>query len=114
MTERPVPTMSRKRTTETVPVGYDFTNDLPSGVTVSSAGTTTATVASDSAVADASPSSIINGAASAATPIITQSITAGTDGAKYFLKFIATGSDGETYEGEATILIANATTDDEG
>ncbi len=106
---RPVQAFARKRTTETLPLAFDFTNVLPSEVTISSAGTTLATVASDSTVEDASPSDIVSGSASVSGTKVAQTITAGVDGVKYFLKFIANGSDSKIYEGEAGLLVSDAT-----
>lgn len=105
MSERIVPAFSRKRVDEDVPLTYDFVNDLPDGVSISSVGTTTAAVASDSAVTDASPSAIISGTASDSGTKVTQKVINGTDGCKYFLVFSVTGDDGNTYEGEATLLV---------
>ena len=99
--------MSRKRVDEDIPASYDFIDDLPSGVTIDSVSTTVATVAPDSAVADGSPSSIISGSAADVGTIVTQKIVDGEDGAKYFLVFKVTGSDGMKYEGEATLLISD-------
>ena len=107
MTDRPVPSLSRKRVDEDIPASYDFVNDLPSGVSISSVGTTVATVAPDSAVADASPSSIISGSGSDSGTVVTQKVVDGTDGAKYFLVFAVTGDDGMVYHGEATLLISD-------
>lgn len=105
MTERPVPEASRKRVDEDIPLTYDFTNDLPSGVTVSSAATCVCAVYSKSKTADANPSAIISGAPTVSSPNVTQKIINGTDGASYFIVFPATGSDGNLYEGECILLI---------
>ena len=107
MTERPVPSLSRKRVDEDIPVSYNFVNDIPSGVAISSVTTCVATVAPDSAVADSSPENIVSGAPSSSGLIYTQKIINGTDGCKYFLVMLATGDDGMKYEGEATLLISD-------
>ena len=105
MTDRPVPTASRKRVDEDIPLTYDFTNDLPTGVTVASAATCVATLYSQSKVADASPSAIVSGVPTVSSPNVTQKIVDGTDGASYFITFPATGSDGNVYIGECILLI---------
>ena len=105
MTERPVPAFSRKRVAEDLPLTYDFVNDLPTDVTIDSVGVTTATVASYSAVADSSPSSIISGVASDSGTKVTQKIVDGEDGCTYFLVFSVTGDDAMVYLGEATLLV---------
>ncbi len=73
-----------KGTAEKVPLTFDFTNDLPSGVTLS--GTPTVTVAL-AAGTDSRPSSILNGAAgfnSASTQVI-QPVQGGINGCDYLL-----------------------------
>ena len=109
MTVRPIPSFSRKRVDEDVPLSYDFVNDLPSGVSIGAVGTTTATVAADSAVSDASPSSIISGSAADSGTVVTQKIVDGTNGCKYLLVFQVTGDDSMIYQGEAYLLVENAT-----
>ncbi len=115
MSKRPVQCFPRMRTTEILPLTYDFTDELPSGVTLSSAGTTVATEADDSDVTDATPTDIVSGAASVtgSNLKVTQTIdgTQAVDGTKYFLVFQGTGSDSKTYEGEAVVLIKDVNTD---
>ena len=89
---------------ETLPFTYDATDQLPSGV-VPSTCVVTAMVADDSAVADASPSSIVSGSATIASNVASQLITAGTDGAKYLLQFRFTLDDSSILDGYGTLLI---------
>ena len=109
MTERAVPSFSRKRVDEDLPLSYDFVNDLPSGVTIDTVGTTVATVATDSAVSDSTPSGIISGTAADSGTVVTQKIVNGTNGCKYLLVFQVTGDDSMIYQGEAYLLVENAT-----
>jgi len=108
MTERAVPSFSRKRVDEDLPLSYDFVNDLPSDVTIDAVGTTVATVAADSAVSDSSPSGIISGSAADSGTVVTQKVINGTNGCNYLLVFQVTGSDGMIYQGEAYLLVENA------
>lgn len=68
---------------------FDFLEYLAVGTTLSSA-VTTAVVYSGT---DASPSAIISGAASIASPKATQTITGGVEGVVYFLTCVGTRSD---------------------
>ena len=71
---------------------FDFSSRLAVGETISTK-VTTATVYSGT---DASPSSLINGAASASGAIVTQSLTAGTSGVIYALVCTITTSTSQT------------------
>jgi len=89
---------------ETLPFTYDTTKQLPSGVVPSSC-VVTAMVADDSAVADASPSSIVSGSTTISGNIGSQLITAGTDGAKYILQFRFTLDDSSVLDGYGALTI---------
>lgn len=81
-------TFAGKYAGETVKVTFDFTSMLASGETLSTE-VVTATVYSGT---DASPSSVISGAASASGAVVTQTITGGTLGVVYELKCTVTTS----------------------
>ena len=107
MTDRPIPSLSRKRVDEDIPVSYDFANDIPSGVTISSVATCVATVAPESTISDSSLENIVSGAPSNSGLVYTQKIVDGVDGCTYFLAMQANGSDGMVYIGEATLLVSD-------
>lgn len=73
-------------------VSFDFTSRLISGETLS----TQIVAASVYSGTDASPSSLISGAASASGAVATQKITGGTVGVIYELKCTVTTSAGQT------------------
>lgn len=77
---------------ETKTYVFDFTSQLAAGETVST-GVVTATVYSGT---DSSPSSIVSGSATVATPRVSQAITAGTLGVTYFVICTATTSASQT------------------
>lgn len=81
-----------KVTSSTIILKADFAALVDVGVTLS-APVVTATVYSGT---DASPSSIISGSASVSGTIVSQKITAGTEGVTYTLVWQATSSDGQT------------------
>lgn len=80
-----------KSSGETLDVVFSFLSSLAIGESVSSAVTTAAVYSGT----DATPSSIIDGAASVSSPNVTQSITAGTSGVIYNLTCTATSSTGQ-------------------
>ena len=96
-----------KGTGETVKLTFDFTSLLAASETISTQSVA-ATVYSGT---DASPSNIVNGAASASGQIVTQSITAGTSGVTYALTCTITTSASQTLQlsGYLTIVPADAT-----
>lgn len=75
---------SPKQTGETILYGFDFTDDLATGETISSVegGVIVVTVYSGT---DATPSAILSGSPSISGNIVSQLITAGTSGVKYKL-----------------------------
>ena len=79
-------TIQPKTLSETKSYSFDFSSLLGVGESVASA-TTTASVYSGT---DATPSAVINGAATLASPLVTQSITGGVLGTIYELKCLAT------------------------
>lgn len=86
---------------ETKTITFDFTSDLASGETISTK-TCVATVYSGT---DASPSSLINGAASNSGAIVSQSITAGTAGVIYLVTCTITTSASQTLIKETLIAV---------
>jgi len=101
--------------TRTLTVG--FSQDLPAGVTISSAIVTAETGPSPCTVKDANPSATLSGAAfvntqplsintpngpvvQAAGHAVLQVITSGVTGMNYVYRFKCTGSDGKTYEAD--------------
>ena len=96
------PKYSGETTTRT----FDFTSQLAVGETIS----TQAVAATVYSGVDASPSSIINGSASASGAIVSQSITAGTEGVIYRLTCTITTSASQTLLMTAFLaLIPNVT-----
>ena len=93
-----------KQADATVPLTFDFTSELPSGVTVSAA-TTTCTVWSGT---DASPQSVVDGAASISGTVVTQVVTGGVNGVIYLLECKATGSDGNIYPLQGYLAVTTA------
>lgn len=83
-----------KRVGETAPVTFDFTGSLAAGETISTQ-VVAATVYSGT---DASPSSIINGAATDSGAVVSQSITAGVAGVIYQLECTITTSLSKTLQ----------------
>ena len=77
-----------KTSGETISIVFSFLSSLAVGETLSSAVTTAAVYSGT----DASPSSVINGAATVSSPNATQSVTAGTSGVTYLLTCTGTSS----------------------
>lgn len=95
------------RTAEKRTLAWDFKNDIPSSVTISTAHDWVATVKSGT---DASPSDIISGSAAASGTKSQQLIdaTLGVEGVEYYLEIKVTLSDGQVFEELATVLIDDA------
>ena len=95
---------------ETTPAGrpllsIDFTKLLPTGVTVASA-VVTCTVAADSAAADATPSSRLDGSPTiTGGAIVSQFFKTGVVNCDYILTFLATYSDGQKEPVDAEIAV---------
>lgn len=83
-----------KRQGEVKLYSWDFSSLLAVGETISSQSVT----ASVYSGTDASPSSIINGAATLSGNVVSQSITAGTVGVTYTLKCQITTSSSQTLQ----------------
>lgn len=81
-----------KLTSSTFTVQFDFISQLAVGETISTQ-VVTCTVYSGT---DASPSFMISGSATASGTIVSQNITAGTEGVVYYLKCTITTSAGQT------------------
>ncbi len=92
MTYRPA--LSPKQAGETQTYQFDFSALLADGETIS----TQSVAASVYSGTDASPSAIISGSASASGDIVSQKITAGTEGVIYELTCTITTSAGQTLQ----------------
>ena len=84
--------LPNKFAAETKTYAFDFSSLLAVGETISTA----VVAASVYSGADASPSSLISGTATIASAIVTQKITAGTEGVIYELACSVTTSAGQT------------------
>ena len=94
-----------KLSTETHLLTFDFSNDLPAGVTIS---TQVVTAAVYSGV-DASPSSIISGSASDSSQTVTQLVTGGVSGTTYLLTCAITTSDSQAHAKQGFLSILPST-----
>lgn len=90
-----------KRQGETLNVEFDFLSQLAVGETIS----TKSTICSVFTGVDASPSSMINGAATNSGTIVTQSITGGTVGVVYILVCTITTSASQTIKIAAYLYV---------
>jgi hypothetical protein len=95
--------LAPKRVGETADREFDFTSQLAVGETISTQ-VVTATVYSGT---DATPSALINGAATASGAKVTQSITAGTVGVVYALICKITTSASQTLEMAAYLAVVS-------
>lgn len=94
-----------KLSTETHLITFDFSNDLPAGVTISTQAVTSILYSG----VDASPSSVISGVASDTAQIVTQKVTGGVSGATYLLTCTITTSDSQTHAKQGFLTIAPST-----
>lgn len=85
---------SPKQPAEVKSVTFDFTSDLAVGETIS----TKSVAASVYAGVDASPSSLVSGAASSSGAVVSQLITGGVAGVIYELACTITTSAGQTLQ----------------
>lgn len=90
-----------KLSTETHLLTFDFSNDLPAGVTISTQVVTAAAYSG----ADASPSSVISGSASDSSQTVTQLVTGGVSGTTYLLTCTITTSDSQTHAKQGFLSI---------
>ena len=90
-----------KSVSETVTLAFSFLSHLATGETISSASTT-ATVYSGT---DASPSSLISGAASISGSTVSQKVIGGTLGVTYILVCSAVTSLGQTLQISGYLVI---------
>jgi hypothetical protein len=90
--DRPTPSFSRKRIDEDLKLSFDFTNDLASAETISTADVT-ATVHSGT---DASPQNIVSGPAAISGQVVTQLIINGLQGVTYLLECEITTDQAQT------------------
>lgn len=84
--------LSPKLVSETETATFDFSSRLLPGVTISTQVCTAAVYSGT----DATPSAIISGAATLSGAIVSQKITAGTEGVIYEVTCTVTTSDGQT------------------
>lgn len=94
-----------KLTGETLNLTFDFASKLASGETISTQSVA-ATVYSGT---DASPSSIVSGAASKSGSVVTQAITGGTAGVTYQLVCTITTSASQTLQLAGLLAVMPAT-----
>ena len=95
-----------KQPSEIFPIGVDFTPDMESGDTL-----TTATVtAKNMDTGASSTATVLTGLAGVATStdIVTQAITGGTDGDWHRVQFKATTTAGRVYEHEIDVRVIEA------
>lgn len=90
-----------KSADETIPVVFNFLDQLEFGETITGAAMS-AVVSSGT---DASPSAILDGLPTVATPTVTQSITAGVVGVIYIVVCTVTGSNSHVYTQEVRIAV---------
>ena len=90
-----------KQPGELFPLTVDYTPELATGETVSSAVVTSRNAATG---ADSS-ATILSGAVTVASPKVTQKVTAGTSGDRHIITMLATTSTGNKYEGEIELHI---------
>ena len=90
-----------KTTGETVNSTFDFTSRLALAETLSTASVTATTYSGT----DASPSAIVSGSASISGAVVTQAITAGTEGVTYLLQCSVTTSASQTLVLEALLVL---------
>lgn len=90
-----------KSADETIPVVFNFLDQLEFGETITGAAMS-AVVSSGT---DASPSAILGGLPTVATPTVTQSITAGVVGVIYIVVCTVTGSNSHVYTQEVRIAV---------
>lgn len=86
---------------EIVPVTFDFTADVATGATVALVSVTVSVVSGT----DASPSALLNGAATASGAMVTQWIDSGVVGVTYKLVCEVTASDGQTLVLSARVTV---------
>lgn len=86
-------------------LSFDFSNDLPAGVTIS---TQIVSAAVYSGV-DATPSAIISGAATDTAQVVTQLLTGGVSGTTYLLTCSITTSDSQTHVKQGFLSIIPST-----
>ena len=90
-----------KLSAETIIETFDFKSRLAASETISTAST----VCTVYAGTDASPSSVISGAATISGQTVTQKVTAGTEGVVYILACTITTSLGQTLVIDAYLTI---------
>lgn len=95
-----------KQVDEDVILSFDYTKQLATGETISTA-VFSATVIKGT---DASPGGIISGAATIAAAVCSQLVIDGVDGVKYLIKCIATTSQSQKLHGLGYLTITNTVT----
>ena len=90
-----IPSFTRKRLSEVIPVAFDLQNVLADGETISTSPTWEVTVEEGT---DLNPENILSGAAAISGTQIIQKVTGGVEGVKYKIIGKAVTSDGNTYE----------------
>jgi hypothetical protein len=90
-----------KLSTEIHLLTFDFSNDLPAGVTISTQSVAAAVYSG----VDTSPSSVISGSASDTDQTVTQKVTGGVSGTTYTLTCTITTSDSQTHTKQGFLTI---------
>jgi hypothetical protein len=90
-----------KQPSESFPVGIDFTNDLATGETISSAVTTALRLSDGEDVS----AEILTGVELIATPVVAKRVIAGDPGELYRMQITITTSGLNTYEHEVDIPV---------
>ena len=89
---------------EIVPVTFDFTADIATAATVTVSSVSVALLNGT----DATPSALLNGAATAAGAVVTQWIKDGVAGCSYKITCVVTASDGQTLTQTASVTVIAA------
>lgn len=99
-----IPSFTRKRIDEVIPLTFDLKNILGTGETISTSPTWEVTVEEGT---DASPEAILSGSPTISGSEIIQRIIAGLEGVKYKIVGKAVTSDANTYEPSGLILVTD-------
>ena len=97
--------LPKKDYREIVPITFDFAADAATGATATPG---TITVAALRGGTDATPSAVLNGAASATGATVTQWVKDGVSGITYKITCVAAMSDGQTLVQTAQLTVVTA------
>lgn len=99
----PTPSFSPKRLAERKKFSFDFTNELATAETISTA-VVTATVYKGT---DSNPAAIVSGTATIAGNVVTQLIIDGVENVTYLIVCEVTTSNGQKLHGTALLLVTD-------